>query len=162
MAVNQDALTRREAKSTEGPVFRLIYRSRSRIPYAKMDGELAEIFRGARANNGAAGITGALLYYDDWFAQTLEGPEAAVRDLFARIKRDDRHDSVELQQEGVVGDRVFSRWAMARVAEHGDPDIFLVAGPAGLVESSSRKTTSDQERILAAMRDATRGYGLGS
>ncbi len=160
--MKDDALTRHEAKTAEGPIFRLIYRSRSRIPASTIDNELGEIFRGARANNGLAGITGALLIYEDWFAQTLEGPEAAVRDLFDRIKRDSRHDSVELRQEGVVGDRVFSRWAMARVAEHGDPDIFLVAGATGVVESAARKSNADQERILNVMREATRGYGRGS
>jgi hypothetical protein len=162
MHVNQDAMTRRETQAADGPIFRLIYRSRSRIPAERRESELGEIFRGARANNGAAGITGALLMYDDWFAQTLEGPEKAVRDLFDKIRRDSRHDSVELRLEGVVGDRVFSRWAMARVAEHGEPDIFLVAGGAGLVESSPRKSTGDQERILDVMREATRGYGMGS
>ncbi len=162
MSVKHEELTHSDAKARNGRVFRLIYRSRSRIAPARMDSELGEIFRGARANNHASGITGALLIYDDWFAQTLEGPEAAVLELFAKIKRDPRHDSVELREEGVVGDRVFSRWAMARVAEHGDPDISLIASTDGVVEVAQRRSTSDQERILNVMRDCTRGYGRGS
>ena len=103
-----------------------------------------------------------MLVYDNWFAQTLEGPEATVRALFERIRRDPRHDTVEVRGEGLVAERVFARWAMARVAEHGEPDIALMATPSGVSPGAARKSSSDQERILDMMRDATRGYGRGS
>ena len=144
------------------PVFRLIYRSHSAIPAAGFDAELGNILRKARANNTARGITGALLVYDDWFAQTLEGDEAAVRGLFNTISADKRHASVELREEGMAPARVFSRWAMAMVSEHGTPDIPLAATATGTTEAAPRGTTADQERILGMMRDATRGYGRGS
>ena len=63
-------------------VFRLIYRSHSRIPATGFEAELGSILRVARARNGESGITGALLVYDDWFAQTLEGDESAVRGIY--------------------------------------------------------------------------------
>ena len=144
------------------PVFRLIYRSHSQIPANSFDAELGNILRKARANNSASGITGALLVYDDWFAQTLEGDEAAVRSLFAKISADARHGSVELREEGMAPARVFSRWAMAMVAEHGNPDIPLAATATGTTEAAARSSTTYQEHILNMMRDATRGYGRGS
>ena len=143
-------------------IFRLIYRNHSRIPATGFEAELGSILRVAGARNGESGITGALLVYDDWFAQTLEGDESAVRGLFAKIAADPRHDTVELRQEGIVPSRVFSRWAMAMVAEHGNPDIPLTATAAGVTEAGARHSTPDQERILGLMRDATRGYGRGS
>ena len=142
-------------------VFRLIYRSHSLVPATEQDGELGNILRAARAANAARSITGALLVYDNWFAQTLEGPEASVRELFSKIKRDKRHDTVEIRSEGVVKDRVFSRWAMARVAEHGEADIPLMATADGVGVAAARKSTPDQEAVLNIMRDATRGYGRG-
>ena len=147
--------------ATQEPVFRLIYRSRCLVPPAQQDAELGSILRVARATNGAQGITGALLVYDNWFAQTLEGPEAAVCALYEKISRDKRHDSVELRDQGVVNQRVFSRWAMARVAEHGDPDIPLIATTEGVAVAAPRSSTPEQERVLNIMRDATRGYGRG-
>lgn len=143
-------------------VFRLIYRSRSRVAGEKLEAELGDILRVARAKNGAAGITGALLVYDNWFAQALEGEEGAVRALYQRIAADPRHDEVELREQGVVGDRVFPRWAMAKVAEHGDADIPLAATATGVAPAAARKTTAEQEGVLDAMRMATRGYGRGS
>ena len=61
-----------------------------------------------------------------------------------------------------MGSRVFSRWAMAIVAEHGNPDNPLAATTSGVTEAAARGTSPDQEHILGIMRDATRGYGRGS
>jgi hypothetical protein len=161
--VNQAELARATvSKIAPEAVFRLIYRSNSKIPPASLDAELGNILRAARAKNAALGITGALLLYDDWFAQTLEGGEAAVRGLYARIAADPRHSSVQLSEEGTVASRVFSRWAMALIGEHGSPDIPLAATQGGTTQAATRATTPDQERILGLMRDATRGYGRGS
>lgn len=143
-------------------VFRLIYRSKSKIPAAQLDSELGNILRTARAKNTSLGITGALLFYEDWFAQTLEGGEKAVRALYAHIERDPRHSSVQLCEEGGSKTRAFSRWAMALVGEHGNPDIPLAATANGITEAAARNTTPEQNKILDVMRDTTRGYGRGS
>lgn len=143
-------------------VFRLIYRSKSKIPAARLDAELGNILRNARAKNTSLGITGALLYYEGWFAQTLEGGEKAVRTLYAHIEKDPRHASVQLCEEGGSKPRAFSRWAMAMVGEHGHPDIPLTATAGGTTEAQIRSTTPEQDTILTIMRDTTRGYGLGS
>lgn len=128
---------------------------------ADREKECAEIFRVARRRNTDRGITGALLIYNEWFAQTLEGDEQVVRDLFARIEADPRHDSIQMLQSGPVAERVFARWAMAEVGEHGDADIPLLATTTGLAEAETRPATPEQEQVLAIMRDATRGYGRG-
>ncbi len=151
-----------QAQAGNQAVFRLIYRSRSKIAAARLDTELGNILRVARANNSAKNITGALLVYDNWFAQALEGNEDAVRELYAHIARDSRHDTVEVREEGMAGMRVFSRWSMALVGEHGESDIPLAATSTGTTPAAARPATSDQDRVLAIMRDATRGYGRGS
>ena len=143
-------------------LYALAYRSHSRVPTAQADHELADILRVARVNNAAQGITGALLLYDGWFAQVLEGPEAAVRALFERIAEDKRHNGVELLDEGPVEKRVFERWAMAYVGEHGDPDIPMMAVGDSVVPAAEWHHKSDQDERLAQLRQATRGYGRGS
>ncbi len=160
MTPAETASSQQKPKASE-TVFRLIYKSRSRVPAADRETELGKIFSVARRKNTDKGITGALLLYDDWFAQTLEGDEGAVRNLFAVIEKDDRHDAVEVREEGVVDARVFARWSMAKVGEHGEPDIPLIATKNGVAEAAARGSTPEQERVLAVMRDSTRGYGRG-
>ena len=122
--------------------FRLIYRSRDRIATTDRKVELGRLFSAARSNNKSQHITGALLLSEEWFVQTLEGEETAVRELFAHIRTDPRHDTVSVLEETQVGGRVFARWAMARVSEDGEPDIPLIAHVDGISPASSRGTTT--------------------
>lgn len=138
--------------AVDGPVFRLIYRSRSLVPAERRDAEIESIFRAARANNRALGVTGALLVYEDLFAQTLEGDAEVVRTLVERIARDPRHDHVEIIDTARIETRVFPRWAMAAVSPVGRPDISLVAARDGYTVVTSHGTTPAQDRILEMMR----------
>ena len=135
-------------------VFRLIYRSRSRIPQDRQRTLLGEVFSQARSNNKERDITGALLISGGSFVQTLEGDEAVVRRLYARIETDPRHQDVALVEAGRVESRVFSRWAMAKVADEGEPDIPLIKNKKGITPAASRPLTPEQERLLQVMRDA--------
>ena len=142
---------------TPGPVFRLMYRSRDRIPAERRKQELGRLFTDARRNNKDRQITGALLVHGDWFVQVLEGAEDAVRGLYAHIERDVRHERVTLLQTAPVDGRVFARWAMARVSEEADrPDIPLIAHTDGISRADGRPTTPEQDRVLEEMRDAVR------
>jgi hypothetical protein len=144
------------ASGDSGPIFRLIYRSRSRISATDRKAQLGEIFSVARSGNKKIGVTGALLVTDDEFVQTLEGPEAVVRDLYARIYKDKRHEQVALMESGEVPERVFARWAMARVAADGEPDIPLLANvdKGGIAPAQPRPTTPAQDSTLDFMRQA--------
>lgn len=143
-------------------VFRLVYRSRSNLPVTNRDEALGEILRVARVNNAAKGITGALMLYDNWFAQVLEGEEAEIQKLFAVIRADPRHRSIDVTEQASVTGRTFARWAMANVGEHGSPDIPLVATTTGTTEGAPWRLSSEQESVVHRLRDLTRGYGIGS
>jgi hypothetical protein len=142
-----------------GSTFRLMYRSRTLIPQDQRKVELGRLFSEARSNNKQQGITGALLLSEDWFVQVLEGEEDAVRALFAHIERDARHDSVSVLETGKVPARVFARWAMAKVAEHGEPDIPLIAHTDGISPAAGRGTTPEQDDLLDVMRGAALAAG---
>ncbi len=137
--------------------FRLMYRSHNLIPVERRKAELGILFGVARANNKHQHITGALLLADDSFVQVLEGEETAVRALFDQISQDPRHDSVSLLESGDVESRVFARWAMAKVADDGEPDIPLIAHTDGISPAAGRRTTAEQDRLLDVMRAAARG-----
>ena len=151
----------KEAPAAAVTCYRLIYRSHSLLAPTDEAG-LADILKVARAKNADLGITGALMLYDDWFAQVLEGPQAPVEALYARIKADPRHNGVRLSEAGDVPKRQFGKWAMAVVAEHHEPDMPMVATTGGLAQGAPWKVTLEQEAILTRLRDLTRGYGRGS
>jgi len=154
-----------EVDAKAEPCFRLIYRSRSLLPEGKEANEagLAEILKVARQNNQRLGVTGALILYGEKgrFAQVLEGPEDTVKNLLARIKADPRHDSIEIREAGPVAARLFSRWAMALVLEHHEPDQPLIGTTGGIAEAAPWRVTEEQEAVLTRLRDMTRGYGRG-
>lgn len=134
-------------------MFRLIYRSHSRVPPEDRPDALADIFRVARSTNAEAGITGALLITDHWFVQVLEGEAPAVRALYERIRQDARHERVTLVEENDEAARVFSRWAMAQVSASGQADIPLEATEGGLHTVAGEPLTRDQTALLKVMRD---------
>ena len=144
------------ARAQSGPVFRLIYRSRDLIPAAERKFQLGEIFSVARSKNKRADVTGALLVTEDRFAQTLEGPEPMVRELYARICQDSRHGQVELLETRDDQERVFGRWAMAKVAADGEPDIPLLTNvdKGGISPAQPRPTTAEQDVVLDFMRQS--------
>jgi hypothetical protein len=151
------------SKSATETCYRLIYRSHSLLPGKGQDGAgLADILKVARTKNTDLGVTGALMLYDDWFAQVLEGPQTVIEALYARIKTDPRHDGIRLNEAGAVPKRLFGRWAMAVVAEHHQPDMPMVATTGGLAQGAPWRVTLEQEAILTRLRDLTRGYGRGS
>lgn len=138
--------------------FRLIYRSHNRIPADQLKSELGAIFSVARSQNKKADITGALLIDGDWFVQTLEGEESAVRALYDHIEKDKRHERLSVIDAQDVEDRVFSRWSMARVSEDGQPDIPLLMNrdKGGASPAAGRPTTPEQDAVLDRMREAAK------
>ncbi len=137
--------------------FRLIYRSHCLIPAPERKRELGALFGEARSNNKRQHVTGALLCAGDVFVQVLEGQEETVRALYAHIAKDPRHDSVSLVETEPVTERVFSRWAMAEIADEGQPDIPLIAHTDGISPAAGRRSTPEQEAVLDLMRRAARG-----
>lgn len=94
----------------------IIYVSAAREPMS--DAQLENLLRVAQARNARLGITGLLLYRDGNFMQLLEGPEAAVKEVFRAIEQDPRHHMVTriLDESGLP--REFAGWSMA----FGRPD----------------------------------------
>ena len=101
----------------ETGIHRLVYYSRNAI--LGLDEEVREavdqILTASKRNNASAGISGALMFTDGYFAQVLEGQRDAVEEVFERIQLDDRHADVQLLSFEAVDGRLFPNWAMAFV-----------------------------------------------
>jgi hypothetical protein len=97
------------------PLFRLVYCSRNALtgPPETMQEEVEQILASSRRNNAPVGVTGALLFNRDWFAQALEGPQGAIESLFERILRYKRHGDVTILAFEPLEARSFANWSMA-------------------------------------------------
>jgi CheY-like chemotaxis protein len=93
-------------------VFQLVYCSRAMR--ALSEDEWEKLLGKARRFNAAQQITGVLLYRAGRYVQLLEGPEAAVRRLFARLVQDPRHTQVVTVQVVAAARPYFADWSMAR------------------------------------------------
>lgn len=92
-------------------MFQLVYLSTACAPIEPA--LLESVLSTSRANNKRAGVTGLLVAGTRRFLQALEGPEQAVLDIFARIKKDPRHHAMVLLTGREVGQRAFGDWSMA-------------------------------------------------
>lgn len=103
------------AEVTVVSLVRLLYVSR----LSKRCGpdEMRAIQQVSRENNLTSGVTGALCYSARGFLQCLEGPAAAVNEIYRRIARDDRNENVTLLDYTGIEQRDFGQWSMAFIRD---------------------------------------------
>lgn len=89
----------------------IIYLSKVSAPLPEE--ELVRLLEQARANNNRRNITGILVYSDRQFLQLLEGDEADLASLYAKLSQDPRHTGVIKLADKPIGARSFSDWSMA-------------------------------------------------
>ena len=87
----------------------LIYSSE---PFGFDSAMLAGILVRSREKNREADITGALICRHDMYLQLIEGPDAAIDAVFARIVKDDRHLAVKVLLSRTADQRMFPEWEM--------------------------------------------------
>lgn len=92
-------------------MFELIYHSVANENLQESD--ITDILNVARDFNSKNDITGCLLYHNNRFIQILEGAEEIVRQLYAAIEDDPRHNTVILVNVGEKTERMFDGWSMA-------------------------------------------------
>jgi len=97
-----------------GALFQLMYKSTATRPMTAED--LTQLLQQARARNSRLGVTGVLLYKEGQFLQVLEGLERPVRQVFADIAQDDRHEDIQTIFTSPIERRTFPTWQMAFVA----------------------------------------------
>ena len=87
-----------------------IYASAAKQAFGKA--ELAELLERARTNNARLNVTGMLLSAEGSFFQVLEGDEATVDGLLAKISADKSHEKVTLISREPIAKRAFGEWTM--------------------------------------------------
>ncbi len=145
-----------EFEEGRGGLRRLIYASRF-TGKGDQDEAVRTIVRASIQNNRLVDVTGFLLAGEGRFLQWLEGPEASIRETFARIARDARHADLVTLADDPAARRRFRDWNMG---QHGlsvlDQALLSEVGlerfePAGLdADRAERLLTRVGERHLRA------------
>ncbi|MFM8330869.1 MAG: BLUF domain-containing protein [Candidatus Methylumidiphilus sp.] len=94
----------------EKMVYYLVYVSSATQPFSPS--ELVDLLSKSHAYNSTVGITGMLLYKDGNIMQAIEGEEAAVKSLYAKIQLDKRHRGIITLLQGPQPERQFPNWSM--------------------------------------------------
>ncbi len=89
--------------------------------------DLVELLQRALERNQELELTGILLHRKDSFFQILEGEEDVVRQMFATIEVDSRHERIEVMFEGPLEAREFKDWRMGFL-ELDDVDVESIPG----------------------------------
>tara|TARA_B100000745_G_C20024430_1_gene348454 strand:+ start:168 stop:620 length:453 start_codon:yes stop_codon:yes gene_type:complete len=129
---------------TSDKLFELVYCSKAKPNLQSKD--IESILNSSSKFNREHNITGCLLYYGGEFAQILEGEEAAVLELYERIKRDPRHSFVLLLDTCRTTSRKFEQWGMA----------FQNLDELTDAEANTNKITADLDRFANLKGESTR------
>ena len=134
-------------------VFRLVYRSQLTIPPESRGTEIASILEDSRRKNVDREVTGALLIWQDYVVQTLEGEETVVRGLYEKIADDPRHEAVTLLEAKGVADRNFAKWSMARISDMDQPNgIPMLSNNVDEIGMSPDGERRESDPVITAMR----------
>ena len=99
-------------------MYRLFYMSTARRDLEKA--EVNRMLAAAALKNSLMGITGAIGYDGERFAQILEGDKDDVTSLMDKIRADNRHTGIVIMAEKPVDRRIYDGWGM----KHMDSLIF--------------------------------------
>ncbi|GGY10450.1 BLUF domain-containing protein [Paludibacterium paludis] len=96
-------------------MLRLIYTSHARP--ALSAASLPALVEHWRRHNAVHDITGLLVHAHEAFLQILEGPDAAVGELFSEIRKDSRHTRLRLLCREYADERIFPGWNMGLICQ---------------------------------------------
>jgi len=91
----------------------LLYISRSTILPRDAAACVTNIVAVSHARNADWGLTGALLFTGQHFAQVLEGTDEAIDTIMAALQRDARHEQIRIVARDPIAERRFADWSLA-------------------------------------------------
>lgn len=105
------------------PIFRLCYLSKPTKAFTADD--LHDIESKSVVANNARDVTGLLIVKEERILQILEGAEDAVRELYAKIESDSRHQVVKTVSALQDEVRLLTTWSMVVNGTSATPPILL-------------------------------------
>ena len=84
----------------------------SKALFEPTDDDIQEMLIQFREFNTAHNITGMLLYDGIHFSQMIEGDKESITNLYNRIQKDPRHETLTTSSTRPIEHRRFTKWAM--------------------------------------------------
>ena len=113
-------------------LIQIIYISRSTFTPSGLtmgiEPNVARILGKSRINNRRNGLVGVLYFGDGCFFQCLEGDEAAVDALYARLQSDNRHKDLKLFSRKQITALSFADWSMKYVPLEKEMNRLMAKG----------------------------------
>ena len=134
-------------------MFELSYKSKAIDTIIEKD--IVEILNSAQEFNSENNITGCLVFYENSFIQILEGEKSVVKQIFAKICQDSRHENIRVLAEGDKDIRFFPNWDMAYTSINKDKcksdDVLSYANNLLLLSEFIEKPTTTLKMFWAGI-----------
>ena len=129
-------------------IYRLIYKSKASPSVTDADFRTIAMF--SSLWNKRHNISGLLLHYNGQIMQVLEGPEDEVKNLYARIERDQRHHDVTVVMSRACEKPYFEEWSMGfRPMESAEQmDAFFELTKENLEKAIPDTATEDLRQVV--------------
>lgn len=111
----------------------LLYVSKSTLGAREANEAARQIASGSVQVNARLGLTGALIFTGEYFAQIIEGCRPNIDELMVKIGQDPRHTDLKIVDRNDEFQRRFSDWSMAYIG----PSQFVSRHVLQLLEPSS-------------------------
>lgn len=111
----------------------IVYSSQASESLTETD--ILEILRSSQRRNNQVKVSGLLLFSNRLFLQFIEGPQAEVEALFARIAADPRHHDLHILAKARSEQLLMPTWAMAYTTSalaQAQGDSFILGLPQAL------------------------------
>ena len=134
-------------------LFRLTYYSHNKIAGAAdtLTKELKGILNACKKNNPGSGISGALMFSNQFFAQTLEGDRKAVTETFCRISQDPRHGEIVILHAHPIDFRRFDDWTMAFAGQSEVSDVLYNKYSTSASFNPAKMTGASLEALIGEL-----------
>ncbi len=120
--------------------------------------EFKRILLQAQTNNQRRDLTGMLAFNSKIFLQALEGSRDQINDLYAKLIRDPRHNTVTMLGYKEIEERHWANWSMGFAAPNADNRaLFLkysqqsIFNPYGMKAEATEKMLMELASTTIAM-----------
>jgi Sensors of blue-light using FAD len=111
--------------------------------------EFKRILLQAQANNHRRDLTGMLAFNSKIFLQALEGSREQINDLYAKLLRDPRHNTVTLLSYKEIEERHWANWSMGFAAPNTDNRaLFLKYSQQSIFNPYSMKADAVEKMLM--------------
>jgi Sensors of blue-light using FAD len=117
--------------------------------------EFKRILLQAQTNNNRRDLTGMLAFNSKIFLQALEGSRDQVNELYAKLIRDPRHNTVTMLGYKEIEERYWANWSMGFAAPNADNRALFLKYSQQSTFNPYRMRAEATEKMLVELASTT-------